>query len=182
MFSRYRIYHFEDFMCVLPVSIVNGKTHQKSPAHSSVFRGFFCKMCLADFQDWLFHKLPIYLESHRVCPLVRIGTPDPLSHKRVWGRGGRSIFMVGVPVEGTHTWEPRFCDGCTRWGDSDLKTQVLWPVYQLRELRLKKHKFCDGCTMQLAGTQKHKFLWWVYPFFFKEMKFKSPGFCGWCSI
>ncbi len=134
MFSRYRIYHFEDFMCVLPVSIVNGKT-------PSVFRGFFCKMCLADFQDWLFHKVPIYLESHRVCPLVRIGTPDPLSHKRVWGRGGRSIFMAGVPVEGNHTWEPRFCDGCTRWGDSDLKAQVLWPVYQLRDSDLKNTGF-----------------------------------------
>jgi hypothetical protein len=41
VFSRYRIYHFEDFTCVPPVSIDSGKTHKKSPAHSSVFRGFF---------------------------------------------------------------------------------------------------------------------------------------------
>ncbi len=41
VFSRYRIYHFEDFSCVHPVSIDSRKTHQKSPAHSSVFRGFF---------------------------------------------------------------------------------------------------------------------------------------------
>ncbi len=41
MFSRYRNYHFEDFTCVHPVSIDSGKTHQKSPAHTSVFRGFF---------------------------------------------------------------------------------------------------------------------------------------------
>ncbi len=40
MFSRYRIYHFEDFTCVPPVSIDSGKTHQKSPVHSLVFRGF----------------------------------------------------------------------------------------------------------------------------------------------
>jgi hypothetical protein len=46
VFSRYRIYHFEDFSCVHPVSIDSGKTHQKSPAHFSVFRGFFCKMYL----------------------------------------------------------------------------------------------------------------------------------------
>ena len=41
VFSRYCIYHFEDFTCVHPVSIDSGKTHQKSPAHTSVFRGFF---------------------------------------------------------------------------------------------------------------------------------------------
>jgi hypothetical protein len=40
VFSRYRIYHFKDFSCVHPVSIDSGKTHQKSPAHFSVFRGF----------------------------------------------------------------------------------------------------------------------------------------------
>jgi hypothetical protein len=43
VFSRYRIYHFEDFTCILPVSIDSGKTHHKSPAHSSGFRGFFAK-------------------------------------------------------------------------------------------------------------------------------------------
>ncbi len=43
MFSCYRIYHVKDFTCILPVSIDSGKTHQKSPAHSSVFRGFFVK-------------------------------------------------------------------------------------------------------------------------------------------
>ncbi len=36
VFSRYHIYHVKDFTCILP-------THQKSPAHSSVFRGFFAK-------------------------------------------------------------------------------------------------------------------------------------------
>jgi hypothetical protein len=41
VFSRHHIYHFEDFTCVPPVSINGGKTYQKSPAHSSVFRGFF---------------------------------------------------------------------------------------------------------------------------------------------
>jgi hypothetical protein len=46
VFSRYQIYHFEDFSCVHPVSIDSGKTHQKPPAHSSVFRGFFGKMYL----------------------------------------------------------------------------------------------------------------------------------------
>jgi hypothetical protein len=40
-FSRYRIYHVEDFTCILPVSVDSGKTHQKMPAHSSVFRRFF---------------------------------------------------------------------------------------------------------------------------------------------
>ncbi len=40
MFSRYRIYHFEDFTCVPPVSIDSGKTHQKSPAHSLVLADF----------------------------------------------------------------------------------------------------------------------------------------------
>jgi hypothetical protein len=34
VFSRYRIYHFEDFTCVLPLSIDSGKTHKKSPADS----------------------------------------------------------------------------------------------------------------------------------------------------
>jgi hypothetical protein len=83
VFPRYCIYHFEDFTCVLLVSIDSGKTHQKSPAHSSVLRGFFCKMCFADFQDWLFHKVHMYLENLCVCPFVRIGTPDPISRKRV---------------------------------------------------------------------------------------------------
>ncbi len=39
VFSRYCIYYVEDFKCILPVSIDSGKTHKKSPAHSS-FRGF----------------------------------------------------------------------------------------------------------------------------------------------
>jgi hypothetical protein len=43
VFSRYRIYHFEDFICILPLSIDSGKTHQKSPANSPVFGGFFAK-------------------------------------------------------------------------------------------------------------------------------------------
>ncbi len=43
VFSSYLIYHFEDFTCILLVSIDSGKTHQKSPAHSSVFSGFFAK-------------------------------------------------------------------------------------------------------------------------------------------
>ena len=34
VFSRYRIYHFHDFSCVLPLSFDSGITHQKSPAHS----------------------------------------------------------------------------------------------------------------------------------------------------
>ncbi len=68
VFSRYHIYHFKDFTCILPVSIDSGKTHQKSPAHSLVFRGFFCKMYLADFQGWLYHKVHIYLENHSVYP------------------------------------------------------------------------------------------------------------------
>jgi hypothetical protein len=43
----HRIYHFKDFTCITcipPVSINSGKTHQISPAHFSVFRGFFGKM------------------------------------------------------------------------------------------------------------------------------------------
>ena len=43
MFSRYRIYHFEDFTCILPLSIDSGRPHKKSSAHSSLFRGFFAK-------------------------------------------------------------------------------------------------------------------------------------------
>ena len=85
VFSRYRIYHFKDFTCILPLSIDSGKTHKKSPAHSLVFRGFFWKMYLAGFQDWLYHKVHIYLENHSVYPLVQIGTPHPLSRKQVWG-------------------------------------------------------------------------------------------------
>jgi hypothetical protein len=80
VFSRYRIYHFEDFTCILPLSIDSGKTHHKSPAHSLVFRGFFAKV-FADFQGWLCHKAHIYLENQSVCPLVRIGTPHPLSRE-----------------------------------------------------------------------------------------------------
>ncbi len=41
VFSRYRIYQFEDFTCILPLSIDSGKTHQKLPANSSVFGGFY---------------------------------------------------------------------------------------------------------------------------------------------
>ncbi len=44
------------YMCS-PVSIASGKKHLKSPAHFSVFRRF-CKMCLSDFQDWLYYHLP----------------------------------------------------------------------------------------------------------------------------
>ncbi len=93
VFSRYRIYHFEDFTCVLPVSINSGKTHQKSTTYSSVFCGFFCKMCLADFQDWLFHKVHKYLESHSVCPLVRIGNPDTAARSRQdsWASSAKKI-------------------------------------------------------------------------------------------
>jgi hypothetical protein len=40
-------------------------------------------MYLADFQDWLNHKVHIYLENHSVYPLVQIGTPYPLSRKQV---------------------------------------------------------------------------------------------------
>jgi hypothetical protein len=50
VFSSYRIFHFEDFTCVPPVSIDSGKTHQKSPAHSLVFRNFFCKFVWQIFQ------------------------------------------------------------------------------------------------------------------------------------
>jgi hypothetical protein len=85
VFSRYRIYHFKDFTCILPLSIESGKTHQKSPAHSLVFCGFICKMYLADFPDCLYHKVHIYLENHSVYPLVQIGTPHPLSRKQVGG-------------------------------------------------------------------------------------------------
>jgi hypothetical protein len=42
----------------------------------------FCKICLADFQGWLYHKVHIYLENHSFCPLVQIGTPHPLSCKQ----------------------------------------------------------------------------------------------------
>ncbi len=63
----------------------SGRTHKKSPTYSLLFRGFFGKMYLADFQDWLYHKVHIYLEIHIVYPLVQIGTPHPLSRKQVWG-------------------------------------------------------------------------------------------------
>ncbi len=78
MFSRYHIYHFKDFACILPLSIDSGKTHKKSPAHSLVFRRFFCKMYLADFQDWLYPKVHIYLENHSVyIPSSKLGLPTP---------------------------------------------------------------------------------------------------------
>jgi hypothetical protein len=55
------------------VSIDSGKTHQKSPAHSLVFRGFFCKMYLADFQDWLYHKVHLSMSI----PSSKLGLPTP---------------------------------------------------------------------------------------------------------
>ncbi len=55
----------------------------------------FCKICLADFQGWLYHKVHIYLENHSVCPLVRIGTPHPLSCKQFDGVGGSQFGTTG---------------------------------------------------------------------------------------
>jgi hypothetical protein len=86
VFSRYRIYLFKDFTCILPLSIDSGKTHQKSPAHFLVFRGFFCKCIWQIFKTGCTTKyIHIYLENHSVYPLVQIGTPHPLSRKQVWG-------------------------------------------------------------------------------------------------
>ncbi len=130
MFSRYRIYHFKDFTCILPVSIDSGKTHQKSPAHSLVFLGFFCKMYLADFQDWLYHKVHIYLENHSVYPLIRIGTPHPLSRKRVCGSPIRRL-------------EKKL---------SILST--LWSVLNPRKIYKKGFRNCPRLSMYTTGVEK----------------------------
>ncbi len=50
---------------------------------------------MEDFQGWLYHKVHIFLESHSVCPLVRIGAPHPLSRKHVWRGGGVPIRTTG---------------------------------------------------------------------------------------
>ncbi len=89
MFSRYRIDHFEDFTFVPPVSIDSGKTHQKLPAHSLVFRGFFCEMCLADFPDWLHYHLPPPPPSSLYCTVQIFSiNPRPACHKTEKGEEG----------------------------------------------------------------------------------------------
>jgi hypothetical protein len=49
------------------------------------FYGLIFRMLyqMAETQTNLKHKGHIYLEYHCVCPFVRIGTPHPLSRKRV---------------------------------------------------------------------------------------------------
>ncbi len=111
-------YHLEDFTCAPPVSIDSGKTHQKTPAHSLVF---------SDISQTVFGRFSrlavpqstfIYLENHSVSHPVGIGTPHPLSRKRVCrGRG------VPIPTTGKRL--------------STLST--LWAVYNPRKICKKRY-------------------------------------------
>ncbi len=77
VFSRYCIYNFEGFTCVLLVSIDSGKTHQKSPAHSSVFRGFFAKCVWQILKPGCSTK---YIYTYRTTvsvPSSELGLPTP---------------------------------------------------------------------------------------------------------
>ena len=78
--------------------LIVGK-HIKNRPHTLKFRGFLQNF-LADFQGWLYHKVHIYLENQSVCPLVRIGTPHPLSRKRVpsddWRKSLAFCLLCGL--------------------------------------------------------------------------------------
>jgi hypothetical protein len=58
---------------------------------------------LADFQDWLYHKVHIYLENHSVYPLVQIGTPHPFPASKCegdpsndWRKGLAFCLLCGL--------------------------------------------------------------------------------------
>ncbi len=97
----HRIYHFKDFTCITcipPVSINSGKTHQISPAHFLVFRGFLAK-CLADFQDWLYYHLPSR-PVHYTNMFRRFFCSGPVSQtqKRDKKRGGPENYGTSPSV------------------------------------------------------------------------------------
>ncbi len=57
VFTRYRSIAGKHITCVHPVSIDCGKTHKKSPAYTSVFRGFFAIF-------WQIFKTGCTISSH----------------------------------------------------------------------------------------------------------------------
>ncbi len=106
VFSRYHIYHFEDFKCILPLSIDSGKTHQKSPAHSSVFRGFFAKVFGRFSRLAVPQSTFIPREPQCLSPRPNWDSPPPLL--RVW-RGG------GSPNSDDWRKGLTLCLQCTLW-------------------------------------------------------------------
>ncbi len=77
------------------------------------------------------HKVNIYLEYHSVCPLVRIGTPHPLSRKRMCPpplnqRGGTCTRLLGKGY-GSQLGSLALCLLCASMESSSLK-KLYWCV------------------------------------------------------
>ncbi len=88
MFSRYRIFHLEDFTCVPSASIDSGKTHQKLPAHFLVFHRFFAKCVWQIFQTGFTFTSPHPHPLHYTNMFCRFMLFRPVSQTQNGVRGG----------------------------------------------------------------------------------------------
>ncbi len=129
MFSRYRIYHFEDFTCVPPVSIDSGKTHQKSPAHSLVFRRFFEKCVWPIFQTGIAitSNHPHSVHYNNMFCRFTVCSSGPLSQTQKGVRGG-------------------------------LEYDVPPSVKNPRKIYKKDTKNCHWLSMYTTGTEKKSYM------------------------
>jgi hypothetical protein len=144
-----RIYHFEDFTCILPLSIDSGKTHQKSPSHT-VLR-IFCKSV------WQIFKAGCTSTTVSV-PSSELGLPTP-----------SPVSLTGCGSLNSDDWR-KGLTLCLLCGLSKIREKYIkkgiknWPQLSMYTTGIEKKSYtCHPCIEFLTpvATWSGQYTWKV---------------------